>query len=266
MHKTGAVTSAYYRDGKALRAKHRLSGDLQADFVEWVLGLIDLSTARSVLDVGCGWGRFLWPVAHRLRGWVVIGTDRSVGMLRTATESGGGLPVTGLVGAAAALLPFPDARFELVMANHMLYEVPDLDAAVAELARVVAPGGTLIATTNSETVRVPLVEFHQRVLIDLGITGHDEVPSPFSLENGASVLAAHFDQVDTHVFSRQVEVRDAADLARTYATTGRYLAVSDDQRVLPAFTALAEAEIQREGAIRSETRMGAFVTRVGCSP
>src|SRR5687767_6707120 len=98
------MTSPYYRDGEALRAKHRLSADLQREFVEWVLGLVDLANVTSVLDVGCGWGRFLWPLAHRLsRRAQVVGTDASVGMLRTARDSGDD-EITGLVAAHAAAL------------------------------------------------------------------------------------------------------------------------------------------------------------------
>ena len=45
--------------------------------------------------------------------------------------------------------PFEDASFDVVVAAWMLYHVPDLDRAVAELARVLRPGGRLVATTNA---------------------------------------------------------------------------------------------------------------------
>jgi SAM-dependent methyltransferase len=46
-------------------------------------------------------------------------------------------------------LPFADGAFDVVVANWMLYHVPDLEQALSELARVTRPGGRLVAATNS---------------------------------------------------------------------------------------------------------------------
>jgi ubiquinone/menaquinone biosynthesis C-methylase UbiE len=65
-----------------------------------------------------------------------------MGMLRTADDC------RALLNADVAVLPVRDGVFDVVLAVHMLYHVPDRKAAVRELRRVLAPGGVCIAVTN----------------------------------------------------------------------------------------------------------------------
>jgi ubiquinone/menaquinone biosynthesis C-methylase UbiE len=81
----------------------------------------------------------------------VIGLDLAEGTLGQARArvQAEGLPVDCIIGDVEAL-PFDDDSFDLVLANYMLYHVPDLDQAIAELRRVLCPGGTLLAATNGQ--------------------------------------------------------------------------------------------------------------------
>ena len=88
---------------------------------------------------GCGNGLYLRALAGGPGR--AAGCDLSMGMLRAA-----GLPA--LVNADVAALPFRDGAFDAVLAVHMLYHVPDRQATVRELRRVLAPGGVCIAVTN----------------------------------------------------------------------------------------------------------------------
>jgi 2-polyprenyl-6-hydroxyphenyl methylase/3-demethylubiquinone-9 3-methyltransferase len=116
---------------------------------------------RRVLDAGCGGGL----VAHELAaaGAEVVGVDRSLGSLgvaRRATPRRGpgnpeGVPRSvGSFGPAQARLerlPFADASFDAVVAADVLEHLPDLPAAVAELARVLRPGGSFLFDTVNRT-------------------------------------------------------------------------------------------------------------------
>jgi SAM-dependent methyltransferase len=99
-------------------------------------------TPSRMLEVGCGWGDFSARVAAEL-GVAVVAIDISPRMVELARERG----VDARVGDVQEL-PFEDGVFECVAANWMLYHVPDLDRGLAELGRVLAPGGRLIAATN----------------------------------------------------------------------------------------------------------------------
>jgi SAM-dependent methyltransferase len=99
-------------------------------------------TPSRMLEVGCGWGDFSARVAAEL-GVAVLAIDISPRMVELARERG----VDARVGDVQEL-PFEDGVFECVAANWMLYHVPDLDRGLAELARVLTPGGRLVAATN----------------------------------------------------------------------------------------------------------------------
>jgi demethylmenaquinone methyltransferase/2-methoxy-6-polyprenyl-1,4-benzoquinol methylase len=92
-----------------------------------------------VLDVATGTGL----VASELlaRGYRVTGVDQSAGMLATARERLG--ERVELVEARAESLPFPDASFDALTVTYLLRYVDDPAATLAELARVVRPGGTI---------------------------------------------------------------------------------------------------------------------------
>ncbi len=114
------------------------------------LGLV---AGERVLDMGCGAGRHAFE-AYR-RGADVLALDRSAEELATVSEwfaamrAEGGLPpgAEADVKQGDALdLPFPDGEFDRVVAAEVLEHIHDDDAAIAELYRVLRPGGTLAVT------------------------------------------------------------------------------------------------------------------------
>lgn len=94
---------------------------------------------RRVLEVGCGTGAFAERMLKEL-GADVVALDLSPRMVELARERG----VEALVGTAEAL-PFRGEEFDCVVANWVLHHVPDLDRGLAEIARVLRPGGCLLA-------------------------------------------------------------------------------------------------------------------------
>jgi SAM-dependent methyltransferase len=104
---------------------------------------------RPLLDVGCGDGHFAAACLPRdATGTAVdVGLDPSPRAAAEAARTGAYGQV--LVGSAARI-PFPDDHFAAVVSNCVLEHIPPLDAALAEIARVLRPGGELVITVPSE--------------------------------------------------------------------------------------------------------------------
>ena len=157
--------------------------------------LIDTVAVRNpddVLEVGCGPGR----LAERLRvecGIRVTAVDTSERMVALARARG----IDARLGDVQTLA-FGDASFDVVIAAWMLYHVADLDHGLREIARVLRPGGALIATTNSE----------QHLGEMWRLVGLDGYPLPFNAENGAPILGSHFAHVDQQDVSGTVSFPD----------------------------------------------------------
>jgi SAM-dependent methyltransferase len=143
---------------------------------------------RRVLEVGCGTGWFAARVRREL-GAEVVAIDQSERMVELARAEG----VDARVGDVQRL-DFAVGEFDCVAANWMLYHVPDLDAGVAEIARVLRSGGRLVAITNGKD--------HLLELWELVGAGESRLARDFAFgaENGADVLRRHF---------LRVEMRDA---------------------------------------------------------
>jgi len=138
------------------------------------------ATPRRVLEVGGGPGELAARIANEL-GCEVVMVDISPRMVELARERG----VEAEVGDAQNL-PYPDAAFDCVVAAWMLFHLPDIDAGLAELARVLKPGGRLVAATNSV--------HHMKELRE--IAGAASWARVFTRENGAEMLSRHYDRVE----------------------------------------------------------------------
>lgn len=163
-----------------------------------VIAALRAAGARRVLEIGCGRGAFAARMAAEL-GVEVIATDQSDAMVAAAAAQG-----VIAERADACELPYPDAGFDAVVALWMLYHVPDLDRALAEVRRVLRPGGVFVAVTNGREHTADL-----RAAAGLG-----PAITTFMAEDGATTLERHFDHVDTE-FTAGRAVADHAT-ARAY--------------------------------------------------
>ena len=149
---------------------------------------------ERVLEVGGGPGELAARIAAEL-GCRVTMLDISPRMVELAQERG----VDAQVGDAQEL-PFADGSFDCAVAAWMLFHVPDLGRGLAELARVLRPGGRLVAVTNAEE--------HMRELRELA--GNAAWERVFTRENGVEILSRHFASVERRDADGWVTIEDDA--------------------------------------------------------
>ncbi len=152
---------------------------------------------ERVLEVGCGWGELAEWIA-RETGATVVAIDLSPHMIRLARERGVAASV-----ADVQALPFADGAFDVVVAAWMLYHVPDLARGLAEIVRVLRPGGRLVAATNSI--------FHLHELRELVGSGPSTLT--FSRETGDELLRHGFALVRRVDVDGTLEFDDRARVA-----------------------------------------------------
>jgi len=108
----------------------------------WSFDVLSLESGMSALDVGCGTGEDVIIMADRVKpkGWAV-GVDLSVTMIEEARRRHGHRQDVGFQTADAAHLPFANVTFDACRCERTLQHIDDPDGAVAEMARVLRPGG-----------------------------------------------------------------------------------------------------------------------------
>jgi len=208
-------------------ARRRLDfwGELEGDN-PWEVTAAALAELRPrrILDVGCGSGELAQFVADAA-GATVVAVDRSARMVELARERGLEAQV-----ADVQALPFSDGEFDAVLAAWMLYHVADLELGLTQIARVLRPGGRLVAVANDER--------HMEELWSL--VGGDDTDTTFQAGNGQRALERHFGHVErrdalgTVVFPDRAAVvgyLDAFDVLASESLAGRLPAISEPFRV-----------------------------------
>jgi SAM-dependent methyltransferase len=251
-----------YADGRNLAARAAIYQRFSSNpmpWPEWVFGQLALRPGGHVLECGCGPGH-LWHEHGRSLppGVQLTLTDLSTGMLALARRALAAARIPAQFAAAdIRFIPTPAAAFDLVIANHMLYHVPDRPAAFAEVRRVLGKNGRFLAATNGSGHLQELEAV--AALLFPGGEAEQRVWFPdFALDDGAEQLAAHFAHIEQRRYANTLHITDPAALVAYFGSTS-----SGRSAMTPANTARAvemiTAVIAREGAYTVTTNTGLFL-------
>jgi SAM-dependent methyltransferase len=261
-HSLAYFRDVQYRDSSKLTARanlHSRYGTANMPWFAWVVKQVEWKRDAVVLEVGCGPG-WIWEQArHGVPGDLqLMLTDLSIGMVEEAVErtraSFG--DVDGAV-VNAETLPFAAHTFDTVVANHMLYHVPDPAQAVAELRRVLRDDGVLIAATNGPS------HLHELLEITTEVFGPNAWPrflDAFGAHNGAGILDPHFASVEWCNYDGDLVCTNADDVvAYLVSLPPGESAPEDELRRLR--DVVARTMTEGDGALRVTKETGVFVCR-----
>jgi ubiquinone/menaquinone biosynthesis C-methylase UbiE len=221
----------------------------------WVFDQLQLPPESCILELGCG-PADLWQqnVGRIPKGWQITLSDASAGMVERAQENLRDIERSfdyRVVDAQA--IPYEDESYDAVIANHMLYHVPDRPAALSEIRRILRPGGRLYAATNGGAHLRELYEL--RVQFDPKMEQRiQSIVEAFTLENVRDQLTPWFSQVTLLRYEDGLRVTEAEPLIAYVAS-----ASMTDKDGLAAFAAHIRQQLAKEGVICITKESGMFV-------
>ena len=186
---------------------HKYSTNKQS-FGDWIFEQYRIEPGCKILELGCGTGD-MWTVhAEELpEGCSLHLTDFSAGMLTTAKENLKAHANITFEVVDIQDIPYPDNSFDAVIANMMLYHVPDLDKGLSEVRRVLKDGGKFYCATYGE---VSIAQHLCTLLEDFELV--TKLNKNFTLQNGAAKLQPHFSSVQRLDREDALAVTDITDI------------------------------------------------------
>jgi len=251
-----------YRNASNLNARFQLHERFSINkygWHRWVFDQFDIHPDAHILELGCGQG-FLWVknIGRIPENWDITLSDFSLGMLQEAQwnlhESHRCFKITVF---DAQWVPFENESFDAVIANHMLYHVPDRDKVFSEVHRVLRPNGRFYASTNGRTHLQELGElvrkFDRNAPRDDG--GGVRSSEKFSLENGFDQLSRWFSKVTKRRYEDALVITEAEPLIAWAKSWAKPVFVGEK---LAEFIKFLERELTSHGSIHVTKDPGIF--------
>ena len=176
-------------------------------FSNWIYDQYRFSPGDSILELGCG-SASMWIGKRLPAGCRLYLTDFSEGMLEAARKNTAQLPLARFQRVDIQGIPFEDNAFDSVIAHMMLYHVPDMHRALAEVRRVLKPGGSFFCATYGEN---GIMAYLSAILNRFGV--YDPMNRRFTLQNGEEILKKHFPTVVRQDYPDALAVTDPEDLS-----------------------------------------------------
>jgi ubiquinone/menaquinone biosynthesis C-methylase UbiE len=203
-----------YKNSSNLDARVRLHQRFSVNkhgWHRWVFDHFDLPARCRILELGCG-PAYLWlDNLDRLPpGWEILLSDFSLGMLEQARQNLKCRPAIHFEAFDAQSIPYGNETFDAVIANHMLYHVPDRSRAFSEIHRVLKPTGIFYATTVGQNHLSEMRDLICKFDVELAPWGR--VTDSFTLENGKAQMSLRFRKTELFRYEDALEVTEVDPL------------------------------------------------------
>ncbi|MBZ9686319.1 class I SAM-dependent methyltransferase [Clostridium estertheticum] len=249
-----------YKDDKNLNSRLNLhSYNInKIDWNDWCFNQMDFPNKARILELGCGPGGLWERNKYKLnKDWNITLSDFSKGMLECAKNT---LEQVDYDFKYKEIdiqdIPYEDGSFDVVIARHMLYHVPDIEKALSEIKRVLATGGTFYATTNGRGAMAELYELIEKFDPEIGLNNLG-MGERFEFENGKLLLEKCFSEVKMQVFEGKIVVPLAEPIVSYVASTMRGSAILVGQKK-QEFTKYVEDYIKEKGSMAITTKSCIF--------
>lgn len=246
-----------YKDDKGLlirKALHSKYSSNKQGFGNWLFEILDLTSDCKILELGSGNGDFWFKNIHHLNASAHLTlSDFSKGMVDTMSSKFD-MQNVEIKQIDVQSIPFEDNSFDIIIANAMLYHIPNLDQALSEISRVLKANGKFYASTFGEN---GLSEFIVDSLNQIGIDNSKEMNYTFTLQNGRGPLEKHFKTVNRLDYPDSLEITKVNDLVDYIYSMTIMNGLEHQQR--KDIEAYFNDMISNEGLITIKKEYGSFI-------
>jgi ubiquinone/menaquinone biosynthesis C-methylase UbiE len=228
-------------------------------FTDWLFDKYKFKEGDSILELGCGsgshWEGKIEKLPKRCR---LVLSDFSNGMVDTVKERySGTFANVDCENIDIQNIPFDKNMFDLIIANHMLMHVPDLNKGLGEVRRVLKDDGIFYSATDGDGGMRPF--FHNIIKQFNPRTTAFSEKLPFSLQNGKELLCNHFGDVKRIDYQGDLSVTNTKDLIDWLKSTVLISGYSEEN--LAELYRYFEELRQKQGAIKIHKETGIFISK-----
>lgn len=175
----------------------------------WLFEKIDFSKVNRLLELGCGNGKLWQENKIDLRNREIFLSDISEGMVEEVRNKLGS--DFNCIVADAEKIPFKDAYFDSIIANHVLFYLNDLNQGLKEIRRVLKSNGVLYCSTYGSKHMKEITDIVQSFDSRINLSNHS-LYDVFGLENGESILKEYFISVQRMDYQDSLEITESKPL------------------------------------------------------
>ena len=249
-----------YKDSSNLSARaalHQRYSTNQVGWQFWVFDQFNFPEDSKILEVGSGPG-YLWQQnQNRFQtSWDICLSDISIGMLEEARTALGSTLRYRFAVHDTCHIPFLENEFDAVIANHMLYHLPDIPAALKEIKRVLKPNSCLYAATNGQSHLQNIMAWKSQFFPDQEMPEWGTPTLGFSMENGEDLLRQDFSNVHFLEYPDSLLVDQVEPIIRYIRS---YTKLEEGDTRTTALRDFLQRQIAENGSIRITTQSGMFI-------
>ncbi|WP_308585883.1 MerR family transcriptional regulator [uncultured Holdemanella sp.] len=201
-----------YKNAKNLNDRillHEKFSTNKQGWFSWLFEKIDFSRINRLLELGCGNGKLWQENKMDLRNREIFLSDISDGMIDEVRNKLGS--DFNCIVANAEKIPFKDAYFDAILANHVLFYLNDLNLGLKEVSRVLKCDGIFYCSTYGKEHMKEITEIVQNFDARINLSNHS-LFDIFGLENGEAILKHYFSNVERMDYQDSLEITESKPL------------------------------------------------------
>ena len=257
---TSEYVKKQYENDKNLSARGQLHAKYGTNkcqsLFDWLFEKYEFADNYRILELGCGNGN-QWEnrIEQLPNGCTLMLSDFSDGMVKIVWEKYSNHKNMLAQKIDIQDIPFPDNCFDIVIANYMLYHVPDLNKGLSEVKRVLKPSGKFYCATNGTGGMKAYINNAFKQINPQSIAFIEE--SSFSLQNGKALLIKYFKTVQRVDYEDSLSVTNTQDLMNWIKSS--IAASESSEEDLNNLYDYFENIRKKEGAINIPKETGLFI-------